>query len=319
MSIPASTSAESGLDLYDITGRYLAALPVVQEWPDLQAFLQRVVRSRPPHWRIAASACLAAGGSLEQALPAVAALAAHFLAIVLLDDILDDDPKGQHTLLGVGPAANMASALQAIGAEAITTANLPLNRQLLILRRLHHMILQTSLGQYLDTQNTADEASYWRVARTKSSPYFAASFFVGALMSGCAEALATQMGQVGEIYGEMVQINDDLNDVLAVPADPDWLQGRYPLPILFATLVPHPQRERFLALRPLVAEDWALSEAQEILIRCGAISYGIEQLLQRGERIQQIVGQMALAQPSVIEEMVAALLAPVEQLLARAR
>src|SRR5690606_2365028 len=118
------------------------------------------------------------------ALPAVIALGSLFLNIILIDDVLDDDPRGQHHTLGYGSAFNMASALQALGFEAIARSSLPLETQAIIFHMLNQMILQTTLGQYLDTQNPCDEESYWRVTRTKSSPYFGTSFFVGALMSG---------------------------------------------------------------------------------------------------------------------------------------
>jgi geranylgeranyl pyrophosphate synthase len=234
----------------------------------------------------------------------------------LIDNILDEDPKGQHNTLGVGPVANMARELQAIGFEAIARSHLPLERQAIVLHHLNRMVLQTTFGQYLDSQNPCDEESYWRVTRTKSSPYFATSFLVGALMGGSTEEVANKLGEMGALYGEMVQINDDLNDVLAVPANADWLQGRYPLPILFATLVPHPERERFVTLRALIHEEWALQEAQDILIRSGAISYGIDQLLRRSQRVNELLDQTPVAQREIIEQMVNGMLAPVTNLLA---
>jgi geranylgeranyl diphosphate synthase type I len=305
------------MELYDATWEYLTALPTVQEWPELRDLLYRGVRNKPAHWWMAARACLATGGTLQDALPAVVALGSLFLNIILIDDVLDDDPKGQHLTLGYGPASNMASALQALGYEAIARSSLPLETQAIIFHKLNQMMLQTTLGQFWDTQNPCDEESYWRVTRAKSSPYFGTSFFMGALMSGTPEAIAAKLGEIGELYGEMVQINDDLNDVMALPANPDWLQGRYPLPILFASLVPHPQRERFISLRPHVREEWALVEAQEILIRSGAISYGIDQLLERAGRIDRLLQQTPLAQSSLITEMVNGILAPVNKLLAQ--
>lgn len=305
------------MELYAATWDYLTALPTVQAWPDLQQFLERVFRNKPPHWRMAARACLATGGTMPQAIPAVAAMSSLFLSIVLIDDLLDDDPKGQHLTLGIGPTANMASALQALGLEAIAHSDLPAPAQATVVRRLNDMILQTTLGQYLDTQNACDEEAYWRITRTKSSPYFATSFLVGASMSGTPEETVARLGDIGAIYGEMIQLNDDLNDVLAVPADPDWLQGRYPLPILFATLVPHPERERFIALRPQVQEEAALAEAQAILIRSGAISYGIDQLLQRAQKLTDLLHQTPLAQPALVEEVMDGVLNPVKNLLAQ--
>jgi geranylgeranyl pyrophosphate synthase len=303
------------MDLYEATWDTLSALPTVQEWPELRDLLYRTVRNRPPHWWMAGRACLATGGTLAVAIPAVAALSSLFLTIILVDDVLDEDPRGHHNTLGYGAVANMASALQATGFEAIARSSLPLPTQTLIHQRLNRMMLLTSLGQYLDSKNACDEEAYWQVTRTKSSPFFATSFFVGALMSGSSEATANQLAAIGEIYGEMVQINDDLNDSLAEPANADWVQGRYPLPILFATLVPHPERERFITLRAHVHEAWALGEAQEILIRCGAISYGIDQLLQRAQQVNQMLDQLPLARREVIDEMMAAMMEPVQKLL----
>ena len=79
--------------------------------------------------------------------------------------------------------------------------------------------------------------------------------------------------KLGGIYGEMIQIHDDMHDAMETPANPDWVQGRSPLPILFASLVSHPEQKRFLALVQNITEPAALQEAQDILIRWGAISY----------------------------------------------
>jgi geranylgeranyl pyrophosphate synthase len=305
------------MDLYNATWDYLAILPTVQMWPELNQLLQKIVGNKPPHWWMAARACMATGGTFTQAIPAVAALGAHFLNIVLIDDMLDADPKGQHNRLGYAITANLASALQAVGFEAIAHSSLSLESQAIVFNQLNRMLLKTTLGQHWDAQNPCDEESYWRVTRTKSSPYFGTSFFVGAFMSGSPEAIATQLGEVGELYGEMIQINDDLNDVLETPANADWVQGRYPLPILYATLVPHPDQARFVALRRHIAEEWALREAQEILIRCGAMSYGIDQLLQRFERVDTLLRQIPLADSSWIQELIEGIVAPVQRLLAQ--
>ena len=65
----------------------------------------------------------------------------------------------------------------------------------------------------------------------------------------------------------MVQIHDDLNDSLAVPANPDWTLGRAPLPILFAQVVNHPDRTRFHELRGVIAEPAALALANACSLR----------------------------------------------------
>jgi hypothetical protein len=39
-----------------------------------------------------------------------------------------------------------------------------------------------------------------------------------------------------------------MHDSMEIPANPDWIQGRKPLPILFASQVEHPEQGRFLQL-----------------------------------------------------------------------
>lgn len=74
----------------------------------------------------------------------------------------------------------------------------------------------------------------------------------------------------------MIQIQDDLNDAIAVPANPDWALGRSSLPILFAQTVDYPERGRFLQLRcalQAAPDAEALAEAQAILVRCGQLRH----------------------------------------------
>lgn len=117
------------------------------------------------------------------------------------------------------------------------------------------------------------------------------------------------------MYGALVQIHDDLTDCLAVPANPDWVQGRSPLPILFAREVDHPGRERFRHLCRMVDDPAALDEAQTILIRCGAVSYCLDQLLTRHERALQLVHALPLRRPDEIVGLLNTLAEPAEALL----
>jgi hypothetical protein len=79
----------------------------------------------------------------------------------------------------------------------------------------------------------------------------------------------------------MIQIHDDLNDAIEIPASQDWILGRPSLPILFAKLVNHPERERFIKLQKDFSSLERLEEAQSILVRCSALSYCIDQPLYR--------------------------------------
>ncbi|HRQ21999.1 MAG TPA: hypothetical protein PLF42_01115, partial [Anaerolineales bacterium] len=90
---------------------------------------------------------------------------------------------------------------------------------------------------------------------------------------------------------------------------------RSPLPILFASLVDHPLRARFVELRPHVGiHSKALEEAQEILIRCGAVSYCIHQLLERHKLAKGIFGKLEIEQLEVLEKVLNDVVQPVFRL-----
>ena len=132
--------------------------------------------------------------------------------------------------------------------------------------------------------------------------------------SGTFVETAGRLKELGNLYGEMVQIHDDLNDTLAVPANPDWIQGRLPLPILFAQTVEHAEQARFLELRQKIADKAALLEAQDILIRCGAVSYCVDQILRRHQAAQGIVATLSLPRREVLDVLVEKVIAPVWKL-----
>ena len=277
------------MDLYTRIQDELSALPVVQEWEQLRYLVERAVASRPPHWQLPLLASQAVGGRAEAAFSAVLAIACQQIAIMLVDDMLDGDPRGEHLRIGPGAAANLACAFQSLGLEMVANSPVPLPARQAALQSLNRMMLDTAFGQHLDAQAPGDEDVYWQIVQAKSSPFFGAALQAGALLGGASSETAEALYRLGGLYGVLVQIHDDLHDTMAAPAGPDWLEGRTSLPILFAQTVEHAQRERFLALHPQVSDPQKLAEAQTILIRCGAVSYCVDRLLERHrEAIQQL-------------------------------
>lgn len=300
------------MNVYDSAIDLLLTQPAVQQWP----LLERVVRSamgRPPvAWDFPIAGCLAVGGPAESAIAPVAAITCAHIAIILIDDILDEDPRGEYRQLGAGRAANLASALGSLGQQVL---DLHACQQPALASRTYAQLLSdTAYGQDLDVQNPHSEQGYWAVAKAKSSPYFAAALSLGGLYGGTQDETATALRQFGALFGEVMQIHDDLNDCLAEPANVDWLQGRAPLPLLFAELVPHPEQQRFVELRSQVQEPMALQEAQQILVRSGAISYCVNELLVRQEKLELMLAEMRLANPTPLRQILDQAVAPIKHL-----
>ena len=256
------------------------------------------------------------GGEPEEAIPAVAAITCTHMAIILIDDILDEDPRGAYRQIGIGRAANLAVGLNALGINVLLSAVSCREREKAA-RALNHMMGCTAYGQDLDIMNPKTEEGYWAVTRAKSSPYFGVAIYIGALFGKATVTVAEALKQFGEIYGEIMQIHDDLNDSLAVPANVDWLAGRSPLPMLFAELVTHPERERFIELRRKADDSRTLREAQSILVRCGAISFSVNELQKRHALAIDLLKKIPLANPEPLEQLLEEAIAPVRQLYAK--
>ena len=302
------------MDIYQTTTEYLLKLPIFDSWHEMESILRRSAATRPRDWELPLITCEALGQAREKAIPACAALACEQISIILVDDMLDDDPRGEYHRIGSGRAANFALAFQAAGMQALLESGASTQVRFEALNSLSQMMSTTALGQDLDIQNPADENSYWQVVKKKSAPFYACAFHLGALFGEATDAVAIGLKRLGELYGEMIQIHDDLNDTMAVPANSDWFQGRKPLPILFAQSVQHPQRARFMELYQNISAENALQEAQEILIRCGSVSYCVDQLLRRHQAAQAILDEIPLRNKAVVDSVIAAIITPVQRL-----
>jgi len=302
------------MDIYQTTTEYLLKLPIFDSWHEMGSILRRSAATRPRDWELPLISCEALGEAREKAIPACAALACAQISIILVDDMLDDDPRGEYHRIGSGRASNFAVAFQAAGAEALLASGASTKVRFEALNSLSQMMSTTALGQDLDIQNPADENSYWQVVKNKSAPFYGCAFHLGALFGEATQTAAAGLKRLGELYGEMIQIHDDLNDTMAVPANSDWFQGRKPLPILFAQSVQHPQRARFMELYQNISAENALQEAQEILIRCGSVSYCVDQLLRRHQAAQAILDEIPLRNKATVDSVIAAIIAPVQKL-----
>jgi geranylgeranyl pyrophosphate synthase len=303
------------MDIHKSIHDYLAQTELAQTWLELSVFIQRACDRRDRIWRLPVLAGEAVGASRASLIPAAAAIACLHMHIILIDDMLDADPRGLHQQLGMPRAANLASALAALAVEAICRSNCdPVSKQAAI-SCLAEMCLHTSYGQHLDILNPDNESSYWAAVQAKSSPFFAAAFYLGTVMAGADAATAARLKAFGGLYGEMIQIFDDVHDSMARPANSDWIQGRSPLPVLFAQTVPHPYREQFVVIRRSIADPAVLEVAQDILIHCGAVSYCVDQIVARHQQAQQLLNDLPLPNNAELNALLEEIIRPVTNLL----
>jgi geranylgeranyl pyrophosphate synthase len=225
--------------------------------------------------------------------------------------MLDDDPRGEYQQVGAGQAANMACVLQAASLEALLKSASTASIKGAGRSHLNRMFLTTAFGQNLDVHNPASEKAYWEIVEKKSAPFFGTALQLGALLGGATEKVANGLEHYGNLYGEMIQIHDDLSDALAVPANADWLQDRSPLPILYAKTVDHPARRHFLELCQEITKPDVLTEAQEILISCGAVSYCMHHLIIQHKAAQNLLASLHLPHREALTELIEAAILPV--------
>ena len=312
-------AAEKGMELIDQIKERMLAIPTVAEWPEV-AQIVRSGKSKGtsiPCWEYPLLACRAVGGDDQRAIPGMAATAALLNSIHLLDDMLDEDEKGLYHTLGSGHVANIATAFQAIATQMLDGLDLPPDR----LAALHLAVarggLSTAFGQYLDASPPEGdpEERYWRVTLSKTPPLFGAAFFLGAVLGGAELELASRIETLGQAVGRMVQAGDDMTDALETPPDPDWKTGWNNLVILYARVAEHQERERFESLLDQVHHDPAsLEEAQDILVRCGAVSYGCYHVVQGYRQGRDTLAALGLPHPEALGGLFEELIAPARRL-----
>jgi geranylgeranyl diphosphate synthase type I len=293
--------------LADVIAQVLS-LPEVAAWPQMADFFERAADR--VKWDFPLLSCQAVGGEASVAIYGAAAIACTYLSLVLVDDMLDQDPKGAHLQFGHAATANLAFALQAAAFRLIERAPVEAECRAAVYASLAQMALTGAFGQHLDAQNLSGEENYWKIVQAKSATCFGAAFYIGALLGQAPLVVAECLRNFGFLTGEVIQIHDDLLDALQSPAGPDWTQGRNNLAILYALTADHPERARFEGLLPHVDDPQALQAAQQILIRCGAASYCAYHVLTRYQAARQLLDSTPLADPAPLFDLLARQIQP---------
>lgn len=275
----------------------------IANWPEMTEFIERAASRPRPDWDLPLLACQAVGSDPSASIPGAAAVACMYVSIILVDDILDEDPRGEYLRSGVGPTANMALAFQAAAFRIISQSLEDAEMIVAVNASLARLALATALGQSWDAQNLVGEENYWKVVQAKSTPFYGAALHIGALLGGADLTVSAGLQDLGNLMGEVIQIHDDLFDAFETPANPDWKQGRNNLSILYASTADHPDRDQFLDLLPHVDSPSVLQEAQHILISSGAVSYCAYHLAKRHQQARKLLGGLPLADPNPVMDL----------------
>jgi geranylgeranyl pyrophosphate synthase len=297
----------------------ILALRPVAAWPEMVELVERVQpRGSFGIWEYPLAACEAVGGSPEAATRGSAAILCSLLSIHLVDDMLDEDEGGDYHRLGAGSTANLALAFQAAGHQTLDDAALAPQTRAALQAIFSRMSLATAYGQSLDVRELRDEDEYWRVVGAKTPPLFAAAFSIGALLGGAPPDEAERLGRLGGLLGLCVQVSDDLLDALRTPAAADWNRRPNNLAILYAMTADYPEREVFLDLSARTADPAALAAAQEILVRCGALSYCTFKLLELLGEAREAMERLRLPSPEPVQRLFDIHTEPLHRLFAAA-
>lgn len=295
----------------------LEYLPELQAWPEVQQIFPNPDVPLRADWTLPLYSIRSLGGNELDVLPLAAALACVQMSIILVDDILDDDPRGHHLSMGSGRAANLALALQAAAHLVIKHGNLAPERIPAIGDCLQTMAFATAAGQEMDVGIISGEDDYWRLVRAKSTPFYATAFELGAIAAGATSQQRAAINKVGMLFGEIVQLLDDMDDAFASPAKPDWIRQNNNLVILFAKTADHMERDEFIELLKEIHEPDKLVRAQGICIRAGSVSYCIYQMVSRIGQVRECLKQSDIPFSDPILNVFRQQLLPLKQLLHR--
>jgi geranylgeranyl pyrophosphate synthase len=290
-------------------------LPEVADWPEILRIFERQVAIPHQVWEWPLRVCRAVGGDESVVAPGSAAILCMILSILLVDDMLDQDPRGEYLKVGNAAAANLSFAFQSIAFRVMANARTDPGRRAAVMDSLAEMALTMAYGQDLDARNLSGEDNYWKVTHAKSSSYFGTAMHIGAILGKADSKTVERLRQLGAITGDAIQIHDDIQDALETPANPDWSQGRNNLLFLYALTADHPDRERFRVLRSQVDDPDALRSAQQILIRSGAISYAMYHLCQSYLAALKILKETPLTDPASLRSVIDQYIVPLVHLL----
>jgi geranylgeranyl diphosphate synthase type I len=232
---------------------------------------------------LAVLAAQAAGGSLDGALAAGAAVELVHNFSLLHDDIMDGDTERRHrptgwVVFGQGQAILAGNAMLTAAVQALArSGGRALDR---LLEAVQQLISGQSADLLLEGRSGVELDDVLRMEGGKTAALLSAATALGPLAGGVAEATVAELAAFGYELGMAFQIVDDILGVTGDPAvtgksaSSDVRAGKNSVPIVVALRAGRPQSERLAALfaggPPESDDDVAL--ATKLIDEAGGLS-----------------------------------------------
>lgn len=204
-------------------------------------------RIRPLIMLLVVSSC---GKSWTPALPAAAALEIVHNFSLVHDDIEDNSAtrRGRPTAwkkFGVPMAINVGDAFFTIANQSLLDLKTHYEPEQVVRAAsiLQSACLELTYGQFLDMSYEGrldiGVADYWSMIEGKTAALLSAAAQIGAVLSGCAEAVLHDYAEFGRCLGLAFQVQDDILGIwgdeksTGKSAASDLLERKNSLPILF--------------------------------------------------------------------------------------
>jgi geranylgeranyl pyrophosphate synthase len=111
------------------------------------------------------------------------------------------------------------------------------------------MMVDTSVAQQTDVNTfCATENEYWNIIRKKTPPLFSCALFTGVLAGGADSGTADQVGALGRLYGQMIQISDDISDLFKEFVTADWKKKGNNLALIHCLQANYERKHEFNSL-----------------------------------------------------------------------
>lgn len=175
-------------------------------------------------------ACEAAGGGVERALPAAAAIELLHNFTLIHDDI-EDGSRTRHgrptlwTLVGVPLAINAGDGLFVLARRTLldlADRGVPAERVLDAVRLLDEACVALCEGQHLDlgfeSRGRVGVADYERMIAGKTAALLGASMAIGGIAAGADAATVSGLEEAGRALGMAFQAQDDVLGIWGEPA-----------------------------------------------------------------------------------------------------